>query len=213
MMDKIDFEKLRKMPPERKIKALKELQEKLNSLIKERSKEISDSEQEVKGAQEFLKEAEEELRVLEEMQEQAPELKGVQVEKLFERTESRTEPTRPRDRELEDIAGEAKRPAPGPEEVRDYINQGARKPMGELRERVYNVLDDIKNTGIITAYQQDKLEQFREMIHEKGNAYKEGEYNPQSKGFATEMTGTERAIEYAIGHKHESQFYKTRHQH
>jgi len=202
MMERIDFDKLRKMPPERRVKALRELQEKLNELIKERSKEIQESEQEIKDAQDFLRDAEEELRVLEEMEATAPRVKAVDVEKLFEREEKPTEPSRPRGRELESIAAEAPR-APSAEDQRAYVGFLARQPVTNIYERINRIREDIKTTGVISTYQQEKLDQFRDALHEKEESgYRKNE---------ALMTAAERAIEYTLGHKQDHQFYRARH--
>jgi DNA repair exonuclease SbcCD ATPase subunit len=198
-MEKIDFDKLRKMPPEQKVKALKELQEKLGDLIRERSKEIANSEQEIKDAQDFLKEAEDELRVLEQMEDQAPGIKQVNVEKLFEsEKQQREQPTKPQGRELEDIAGEARTTAPSSVDDRAYINTLSRQPVANIYERITQIRDDIRTTGVISSYQQEKLEQFREALHEKEEAAREGAYKPGRKNAAL-MTAAERAIDYVSG--------------
>lgn len=210
-MEKIDFDKLRKMPPERRVTALKELQEKLNELIKERSKEIADSEREIKDAQDFLKDAEEELRVLEEMEAEAPGIKKVDVEKLFERDgggAERAEPMRPRGQALEAIAGEAPRGAPAQDD-RAYVDFLAHQPVTNIYERINRIRDDIKTTGIISMYQQEKLEQFREALHEKEDAIRDGEYAAGRKAEAL-LTAAEKAVMYTSGsdRKH---FYHTQH--
>jgi predicted nuclease with TOPRIM domain len=205
-MDKIDFDKLRKMPPERRVKALRELQEKLSELIKERSKEIDESKQEVTDAQEFLKEAEEELAVLEEMEAQAPGIKQVKVEELFER-----EKEKPEEKRLESIAEEAPRQEPSVEDQRAYINTLSRQPITSLYDRINQIRDDIRTTGVISAYQQEKLGQFREAIHEKEEAIRAGEYAAGRKAEHL-LTAAERAIMYAAGPQHGNTFYRTRHE-
>jgi hypothetical protein len=214
LMEKADFAKLRKMPPERKVKALRELQDKLTELIKERTKEIEDSQQEIAAAQEFLAEAEEELRVLEEMEETAPKIKRVDVEKLFEREETPAEPAKTlgpmRERELEAIAREAPAGAPSAQDQQAYISFLSRQPIASIYERITKIRDDIKITGIISSYQQEKLDQFRDAIHEKEDAIREGEYAPGRKAEHL-LTAAEKAIQYASGREHESHFYRTKH--
>jgi predicted nuclease with TOPRIM domain len=202
----IDFDKLRKMPPDRKLKALKEVQEKLNELIRERAKEISKSEQEIKDAQDFLKEAEDELRVLEEMEGQAPGIRKVDVEKLFERNEKPV--AAPKGRELDDIAAEAPRAPPG-QDAQAYISNLARQPITSIYERINTIREDIQNTGILTAYQQEKLGQFRDALHEKEEAIRRGEYAAGKKS-AHLLTAAERAVMYASGTDHGKGMY-TRH--
>ncbi len=192
-MDKIDFDKLRKLPPDRKIKALREIQEELTKVITERNKEIEESQQEIKDAQDFLNEAEEELRVLEEMEETAPKIKKVDVEKLFGREEKKLG----KERELEDIADEAPRVAP--QEERAYVNFLAQQPVSNIYERVNRIREEIKTTGVMSAYQQEKLDQFREALHEKEDAIREGEYSPGHKAESL-LTAAEKAIRYISGH-------------
>ena len=205
LMERIDFDKLRKMPPERKIKALRELQEKLNELIKERNKEIEQSQQEIKDAQDFLKEAEDELSILEEMQSQAPGIKQVDVDKLLRRKTERTEPTRPRERELESIAEEAPRQTPSAEDQRAYINTLSRQPVTSIYDRVNEIRDQIRNTGVITTYQQERLNVFDEALHAKEEAITAGQYEP-SKRAEHLLSAAEKAIQYTSGSK--NQFYR-----
>ena len=208
-MEKLDFDKIRKMPPERRVKALKELHEELNELIKERSKEIAESEEEIKDAQEFLKEAEEELRVLEEMQATAPEIKGVQIEKLFEREEPRTAARGPREQALESIAEEAPRQL-SPDEQRAYVTSLSRQSIANIYERVNQIREDIKTTGILSFYQQERLDQFREALHQKEEAIKEGTYATGWRKMS-EITAAEKAITYVSGQQQDKDFYRTRH--
>ncbi len=205
LMERIDFDKLRKMPPERKIKALRELQEKLNALIQERNAEIQQNQREIQDAQDFLKEAEDELRVLEEMESQAPDIKQVDVDKLLRRETKRTEPTRPRERELESIADEAPRRQPNPEDQRAYVNSLARQPVASIYERVNEIRDQIRNTGVITTYQQERLNVLDEALHAKEEAIMAGQYEPNKKAEHL-LSAAEKAIQYASGAK--NQFYR-----
>lgn len=199
-MEKIDFDKIRKMPPERKVKALKELQEKLGELIKERTEEIEESKREIANAQEFLKEAEEELRVLEEMQAEAPMLKPVRVEKLFEREEQK-----PKEKELEAIAAEAQR-TPTSAEREAYVNFLAqRASIADIYKSINRVREEIQHSGIISSYQQEKLEQFREALTQKEEAIRTGEYAAGKKAEHL-LTAAERAIMYATGERREKPY-------
>jgi hypothetical protein len=190
MMEKIDYRKIRKMAPDRRIKALREVQEELDTFIKEKSKEISESQQEIKDAQDFLKEAEEELQVLEEMQAEAPKIKKVDVEKLFE-------PAGKKERELEAIAEEAAPKAqPAGLEQQEYISRLAQQPVSSIYERINRIREEIRTTGLISNYQQEKLEQFREALEEKEEAVREGEYAPGKKAEHL-MSAAEKAIDYA----------------
>jgi hypothetical protein len=214
LMEKFDFDALRKMPPDRRVKALKELQEKLSEFIRQRSQEIADSQREIKDAQDFLAEAEEELSVLEEMQSRAPGLKQVKVEELFERgekKEARAERSIPEHgRELESIAEEAPRQAPPAEDQRAYVNFLSRQPLSNIYERINQIRDDIRHTGTVSLYQQEKLGQFREALHEKEEAIRAGEYAAGKKTEAM-LTAAEKAVMYVTGEHRDKQFYRTHH--
>lgn len=195
-MENIDFDKIRKMAPDRRIKALKELQEKLGDFIKERAKEIDASQQEIKDAQDFLKDAEEELQVLGEMEAEAPKIKEVNVEKLFEPK---------KERELEDIAEqEAPKQAFTPSEQEAYISKLAQQPVSTLYERINQIRGEISTTGLMSSYQHERLEQFREALTEKEDAIKTGEYRPGEKAEHL-LTAAEKAIAYTTGAR---QFYR-----
>jgi hypothetical protein len=210
LMEKFDFDALRKMPPDRRVKALKELQEKLSEFIRQRSQEIEDSQREIKDAQDFLAEAEEELSVLEEMQSNAPGLKQVKVEELFERGEKKEARAPERGRALENIADEAPRQAPSAEDQRAYVNFLSRQPLSNIYERINQIRDDIRHTGTVSMYQQEKLGQFREALHEKEEAIRAGEYAAGKKTEAM-LTAAEKAVMYVSGEHRDKQFYRTHH--
>ncbi len=190
-MERIDFNRIRKLPPDRRIKALREVQEELDSFIKEKTKEIDESQQEIKDAQDFLKEAQEELQVLEEMQAEAPKIRKIDVEKLFEPTKKKGE------KELEAIAEEAPR-TPMPSEQEAYISRLAQQPIANIYERIRAIGDEIRTTGTISPYQQERLEMFGEAIRAKEQAIKEGNYSPGKKAEHL-LTAAEKAIMYATG--------------
>ena len=120
-MDKIDFRQIKKLPPEEKIKVLKRIEDELNKLIETRRKETEENNKEIAEAEELLKEAKNEFRVLEEIQ--LPELKKVEIEKLFR-------PKEEKDEGLEGIA--AKAPIAELAERQARIDELSRKPMEEL---------------------------------------------------------------------------------
>ncbi len=201
MMENIDFDKIRKMPPDRRIKLLKELQEKLDDFIKEKSKEISKSQNEIKDAQDFLKDAEEELQVLEEMQAEAPKIKKVDVEELFK-------PTKKKEEALENIAErDAPKPAFTQSEQEAYINKLAQQPVSTLYERINQIRSEITTTGLMSNYQQERLEQFREALTEKEEAVRAGEYAPGKKEEHL-MSAAEKAVAYMTESK---SFYHGQH--
>jgi hypothetical protein len=193
MMENIDFDKIRKMPPDRRIKLLRELQEKLDEFIKEKSKEIVKSEAEVKDAQDFLKDAEEELQVLEEMQAEAPKIKNVEVGELFK-------PAKKKDERLEDIAETAPKQFT-PNEQQAYISTLARQPVGTIYERINEIRSEVQTTGLMSSYQQERLQQFGKALREKQEAIKEGDYAAGKKAEHL-LTAAEKAVQYMTGQQH-----------
>jgi DNA repair exonuclease SbcCD ATPase subunit len=188
-MENIDFDRIRKMAPDKRVKVLRELQEKLDEFIKEKSKEIQESQTEIKDAQDFLKEAEEELQVLEEMQAEAPKIRKVDVEELFK-------PAKDKEENLENIAEkEAPRPAFTQSEQEAYISKLAQQPVSTLYERISQIRNEIKATGLMSNYQQERLEQFREALTEKEEAVRAGEYAPGKKAEHL-MSAAEKAVAY-----------------
>lgn len=202
MMEKIDFNRIRKMAPDRKVKALQEVQEELNTFITEKNKEIQESQNEINDAQDFLREAEEELQVLEEMQSEAPKIKEVNVKKLFEPAKEKV---------LEDIAEqEGPKTAPASIDQQAYISKMARQPVATIYEKINTIRDQIKTTGIVSQYQQERLEQFREALQEKEEAIHEGRYSA-GRNTANLLTAAEKAIAYTTHKTGDRDFYRTRH--
>ncbi|MEM4246750.1 MAG: hypothetical protein QXR48_04275 [Candidatus Woesearchaeota archaeon] len=194
----IDFNRIRKMPPDRRIKVLKELQDKLDEFIKEKSKEITKSQQEIKDAQDFLKEAEEELMVLQEMQAEAPRLQKIDVEKLFEPKKEKEK--KEKEERLEDIAEEAPKTTTQSQQE-EYITHLAQQPITDLYRQINQIREEIKTTGLMSTYQHERLELLGEVLKEKEEAIKTGKYAPGKKAEHL-MSAAEKAIAYAKGEKH-----------
>jgi len=182
-MDKIDFRQIKKLPPEEKIKVLKRIEDELNKLIETRRKETEENNKEIAEAEELLKEAKNEFRVLEEIQ--LPELKKVEIEKLFR-------PKEEKDEGLEGIA--AKAPIAELAERQARIDELSRKPMEELYNAVIGMRKDIEKTGVETLYHQEKTEEISEAIYEKRKAMENKEYNPTAKARHM-MTAAEEMME------------------
>lgn len=196
-MDKIDFKQIKKLPPEEKIKVLRQIEAVLNKLIAERKKEIeakkkeieesneeiSDKDKEIKEAEEMLTEAQNEFRVLEEIQK--PELKKVEIEKLFRPKEEKEEG-------LEGIA--AKAPVAEIAERQARIEELSKKPIEELYQTVVGMRKEIEKTGVETLYQQEKSEEISEALYEKRKAIESREYNPTAKAKHL-MTAAEQMME------------------
>src|SRR3989338_7496725 len=73
-MAEIDFEQIKKLPPDKRVKVLQDLQVQIEKLIKDRKREIEE-------AQELLNRANEELHVIQEIE--TPKPKKISVEELF----------------------------------------------------------------------------------------------------------------------------------
>jgi hypothetical protein len=165
LMKKIDFAKIKQLPPEEKIKVLRRIEGELHKLISERRKEISEKNNEIESAEELLREAEGESRVLEEIK--IPEIKKVEIDKLFI----------PKEEGLEGIAATA----PTEAEKLAQIEELSKAPMQELYNAVVGIKNEVDKTGIETLYQQEKLEQFSGALYEKRKAIENKQYNPTQK--------------------------------
>ncbi len=208
-MEKIDFRQIKKLPPEEKIKVLRQIEDVLKKLITERKKEIEakkkeieesneeigDKDTEIKEAEEMLAEAQNEFRVLEEIQ--TPELKKVEIEKLFrpkEEKEGRGTAGKEaeEDEGLEGIA--AKAPVAEIAERQARIDELSRKPMEELYNSVIGLRKEIEKTGVETLYHQEKTEEISEALYEKRKAIENKEYNPTARARHM-MTAAEEMME------------------
>lgn len=114
------------------------------------------------------------------------------MEKLFEPQKKKG------GKELEDIAEEAPKTAAAASEQEAYITMLAHQPIANIYERIRAIGDEIRTTGTISPYQQEKLDQFYEALKEKEQAIKAGEYVPGKKAEHL-LTAAERAIMYARG--------------
>lgn len=192
-MDKIDFRQIKKLPPEEKIKVLKRIEDELKKLIATRRKETAANNKEIAEAEELLAEAQNEFRVLEEIQ--TPELKKVEIEKLFrpkEEKEGKTGRETGEDEGLEGIAATA--PIAEIAERQARIDELSRKPMEELYNAVIGMRKEIEKTGVETLYHQEKTEEISEALYEKRKAIENKEYNPSAKARHM-MTAAEEMME------------------
>src|SRR3989344_1380890 len=154
-MPLFDLDKIKKLPPDRRIKALEELKEEIQ-------KQIED-------AQFLLEEAEDELKVLLEIE--TPKAKKVVIEDLFTRDEKeKTE-------ELERIAREEAPLRARPTEELAYINSLRQKPVDDLYNKVMDVYKQISHTGIETLEQRRTIESVKEAIYLKEKDMQDRKYN------------------------------------
>jgi hypothetical protein len=179
-------EQIRKLPPEMRIKALRQVQDKIKKLIEARQKEIVD-------AQSMLEEAEDELKVLEEIQ--APQQKPVRIEELFRAKEEPEE-----DASLERIA---ERQAPKKEE----IERLAREPIKDLAGRVNYIKNRIYDTGLETEEQRNEIYTLEKAFAEKRKDIEHGNYKPGEKEWG-QMTESERSLAY-LRHTEGGGMYKS----
>ncbi len=177
-MKKIDFAKIKQLPPEEKVKVLQRIEGELHKLIDERRKEIEEKNNEIESAEELLREAEQESRVLEEIK--IPEIKKIEIDKLFI----------PKEEGLEGIASTA----PSDIEKQAQIEELSKAPMQELYNTVVGIKNEIDQTGIETLYQQGKIEQINEAMYEKRKAIENKQYNPTQKAKHL-MTAAEQMME------------------
>lgn len=160
-MPEINFEQIKKLPPDQRVKVLQELQDQIEKLIKDRKKEIEE-------AHELLSRAKEELRVLEEVQ--TPKVKQISVEELF-KNEEKDEQNK---EGLENIA----RRIPSPELIRQNFEQ---KPIAEIYKRINDVTGDIRESGIITQYQENFLRAANYEMQDREKAIENRQYRPTEK--------------------------------
>lgn len=175
-MADIDFAQIKKLPPDQRIKVLNQLQEQVQKLIKERQQEIDD-------AQALLKRAEDELRVIQQIE--TPQPKQIRVEELFEKEELEEEKT------LEKIA---RRDIPNPEQLRERLEQ---KPINEIYNRLNEITGEIRETGVITQYQENWMRAANYITHEREQAIKEHQYNATDKA-EHQLSAAERIIQKYI---------------
>lgn len=166
----VDFDQIKQLVPERRVKELQRLIEKLN-------KEIEEKQDEVKEAERLLALADEEARILEQMQipetKPAPKKTAKIEERITELTEEKQEKgiTREEQVELEKLLATA--PPRSPE----LLQQVAKRPVEELYGELHRIYDRQKETGVET--RED-----REMVYaiRKGFEIKREEgYRPAGK--------------------------------
>ncbi len=80
-MPLIDFKALSRLPPDERVKVLAKLEDELQKLIKDRTKEIEQSKAEIAEAEALLQRAKDEMVVLEKIG--MPETKAVRIDDLF----------------------------------------------------------------------------------------------------------------------------------
>ena len=180
-MANVDFSKLKKLPPELRIKAIHKLEKELNKLIQTRQKEIEEAES-------LLADAKHELQVIEDIE--TPKVKEVEVQKLFARKE---EPIA-KQAELEKIAETA--PSAVPSEQADYAQFMAKDmSVDQIQHKLYDIRTEQSKTGVETWYQRNFVGAAEQAIELKKE---HGDYVSGSKREAT-LTASERLVKYLKG--------------
>ncbi len=156
-MNKVNFEEIRKLPADEKIKALKKIDNELRKKIQEDKKEIEDKNKEIEAAEFLLKEAEDEYRVIERIRIQESE--KIEVDKLFH----------PEKEGLEEIAKTTQTPEQRQERIQGLTNT----PVEDLYKMVVGMKQQVDQTGVQTLYQQELAEDLREVFYQKREIYQE----------------------------------------
>lgn len=160
-MATIDFEQIKKLPPDQRVKVLQELENQIQKLISERKKEIEE-------AQSLLSRAKDELRLIEEIE--APVQKNISVEELFGK-ESKNE----KKDGLENIATSA---IPDPQVIRENFVQ---RPIADIYKRVNDITKDIRESGVITQYQENFLRAANYEVQDREKAIENHQYRASEK--------------------------------
>ena len=183
-MPLFDFSKIKKLPPEKRIEALKKLEKELQDLIEERRQEIEEAEK-------LLEQSEEEMQIL--LQVETPKSKALKVEDLWERKEKRKE-----EQDLEKIAREApvQRETKFDDDV--YINNLKQKPINDIYSRITGIYQEVKETGIITADQENALGLFQQALYRKEKDIEHGVYEAGKKTWH-QLTASEQIIASLTG--------------
>ncbi len=184
-MNKIDKEKLRKLPPDERAKLLKEIKEKIKKAQEEEAQDLEEAET-------LLEEAVADQRVWEEEKAQRHKAREQKTRDFFKPKE-----------ELEDIA---KKEAPqkpdddgpgffSPQQIDQYAQPLAHQPIGDLYNKVKEIQQEIKETGVQTVYQQNMLDTIGRALYMKEDATERGEYTPGNKQREL-MTMSEQIVKY-----------------
>ncbi len=164
----IDFEGIKRLAPEKRVKALKEVMEELQEEITERQKEIEQAEQ-------LLSISEEEEKVLEEIEipkEEKKLARKIQEEKLKREPANR----------LEEILETAPK--------QELIHEVARLPVSELYKELKDIYQREKQTGVETQEDREKLYFIRQGLRvkkEEGYVPKERQLMSRAEQIAEDM--------------------------
>lgn len=164
-MTNIDFEQIKKLPPDQRVKVLQELQGQIEKLINDRKREIQQ-------AQDLLARAKEELSILEHIE--TPKQKQVSVEELFE-----TNSKEKRDEKKGGLEGIARKEIiPAPNVLREQFEQ---RPIADIYQRMNEITADIRNTGVVTQYQENWLRAAKYEVQYREQSIEKNQYHPNEK--------------------------------
>ncbi len=164
-----DFEQFKELTPERRIKELQKLVDKLKEDIKEK-------EDDIKQAEHLLALADEESRLLEQVE--VPETKPAKARKkeaLEEKAEEKPERLAKEEKtELEKLLATA----PPREEL---VHRVAHMPSDALYSAAKEIYDRQKTTGLETAQDREMIYAIRKGLEIKKEDMQEGQYRPATK--------------------------------
>ncbi len=157
----IDFEKIKSFPPDRRIKALNEAKQTLNS-------EIEDSKKKMQEINRLLQLAESEESLIEEII--VPETKKMNIKDIFEKTKIK----------LEDKIKNL------PEEERNDIEELAKKPIEQLYTQIKTFNETItkyqnEEEKYVSFNEEKRREIYLLALQEKRRAQETGEYRTTDK--------------------------------
>ncbi len=175
-MATIDFEQIKKLPPDQRVKVLQELENQIQKLISDRKKEIEE-------AQSLLSRAKDELRVIEEIQ--TPTQKNISVEEMFKENKN------DKKEGLENITSSA---IPDPQVIRENF---AQRPIADIYKRVNDITKDIRESGVITQYQENFLRAANYEVQDREKAIENHQYRASEKAEHM-LSAAERIIRHYI---------------
>jgi hypothetical protein len=206
MSEKDEVDELKKLPPALRIKRLKEIQEK--------------NKQEIEKAQKLIKTSETEEAKERELEKiPIPQLKAANIDQLFTaeekalfrearqiREQQKTEEEPAKKKGLESIAQEASRQEV--EQARMQVEYLKQQPADELKERISNIYNVVKETGYINSSQQEELLRIDYATREKMKDIEAGKYSDVGREAANAMIVTERIKNWLMDKYQAGTIYK-----
>ncbi|MFH1053684.1 MAG: hypothetical protein V1740_04695 [Candidatus Woesearchaeota archaeon] len=180
-----EIEELKKLPPEERIKRLKELEDKDKKEIEEARKMIADSEAE----------AEEDQRKYQDIP--VPQMRAIDIGSLFSPEEKEmfkakrpsevktmTDESVTAPIEVHDISLEETVEKESPQLTREQLDRqneyvhflATERPAVDIYQGIKEIAQDASNQGYLTREQEGRLDQLYNAAREKNDAFQEGQY-------------------------------------